>query len=497
MISAFIILIICAASSAREINHEDIRDAILSLINMFRGNTDKLERHELRERQLGEQLKKALVGLDKRQESSVSAMTSSFNSLETRLQYLENVITTKSPAESSQDLKSLMSNVEEMLKRTEGRVRTESETDNTNSQRIDELSAKVDRMEGILIRLEEAINRNPISHTEVEVAPLNNGKYTYTTSDLESRLDEQTQLLQSISTKLDSGISLNDLNTMTNNTQTLVQEIKYELMETTERSVMKLEDHMKSIGEQVKNDRQQLVKSIIEISERTEELYGDIQRSYDQLLKEVKGLVKVEEVLIQTADNVLDTKRRIEYGVHQILLEVGDLIKTQSKELNATVNSRFDVISQTILDNQNGGLTNLSTKIETEISQVWRQIGIMYQTLTSSAQALDRLQVQTETYVNGSLSTMGNMAGKVAQITGRMSEVDENLNYLLGKLSLVTHEFNEIKSGLGEALDNIRTSFLTVQKKVKEVEDLGPGPNPIEGDIVDENTLSKSRYSTS
>lgn len=83
----------------------------------------------------------------------------------------------------------------------------------------------------------------------------------------------------------------------------------------------------------------------------------------------------MEEVLIQTADNVLDTKRRIEYGVHQILLETGDLIKSQSKELNETVNSRFDIISQTILDNQNGGLTNLSSKIETEISQVWRQIG--------------------------------------------------------------------------------------------------------------------------
>ena len=46
--------------------HEDIRDAILSLVNMFRDTGDKLERHEYRKRQLGEQLKKALVGLDKR-----------------------------------------------------------------------------------------------------------------------------------------------------------------------------------------------------------------------------------------------------------------------------------------------------------------------------------------------------------------------------------------------------------------------------------------------
>ena len=58
-----------------------------------------------------------------------------------------------------------------------------------------------------------------------------------------------------------------------------------------------------------------------------------------------------------------------------------------------------------------------------------------------------------------------------------MSEVDENLNYLLGRLSLVTQEFNQIKTGLGQALDNIRKSFHTVQDKVK---DSSPGPNPIE-----------------
>lgn len=120
----------------------------------------------------------------------------------------------------------------------------------------------------------------------------------------------------------------------------------------------------------------------------------------------------------------------------------------------------------------------------------------MYQTLTSSAQALDRLQQQTEIYVNGSLSTMDNMEGKVGQITGRMGEVDENLNFLLGKLSLVTHEFNQIKSGLGEALDNIRSSFQVVQSKVKQVEELGPaGPNPIPDEIED-SVLAKSRYNT-
>lgn len=91
----------------------------------------------------------------------------------------------------------------------------------------------------------------------------------------------------------------------------------------------------------------------------------------------------------------------------------------------------------------------------------------MYQEISSSKAALDRLQQQTEAYVNGTVSTMDSMEGKVTLITSRMTEVDSNLNYLLGRLSLVTQEFNQIKLGLGNALDNIRSSFMTVQDKIK------------------------------
>lgn len=58
-----------------------------------------------------------------------------------------------------------------------------------------------------------------------------------------------------------------------------------------------------------------------------------------------------------------------------------------------------------------------------------------------------------------------------------MAEVDDNLNYLLGRLSLVTQEFNQIKAGLGNALDEIKDSFKTVQDKIQNT---GPGPHPIQ-----------------
>lgn len=390
-----------------------------------------------------------------------------------------------------------MTNIETMV-----RDKSQPKENGVSTERVDALeaalSARVDNIAAVMERLESHILRSTptaistqivdteaiISRVEAKLSQLStaseqdwHSSFLGALTNQEKTILELKQKTETASETLHSLANKQEVQQLINTTHDALQEIKYELVANGDKGFGKLEVKVDEINKALSTGQEELHKSVSESGILAEGFYSDVQKSYEQLLKEVKGLAKVEQVMIQTADNVLDTKRRIEYGVHQILLEVGDLVKLQGKDLNSTVNRRFDDISETILDNQNGGLTNLSSKIETEISQVWRQIGIMYQQLTASAGALDRLQQQTETYVNGSLQTMDSMEGKVGQITGRMSEVDENLNYLLGRLSLVTQEFNQIKSGLGEALDNIRSSFNQVQEKVKEV---GPGPNPID-----------------
>lgn len=341
------------------------------------------------------------------------------------------------------------------------------------SSRIDLLTSTVEKLQANIL----SSGGRPVAIEEIGVVrDAKTENWLRNIEDQKHVLQNLLVLTETTSREVKNLPSRLDIEVMSNNTQDTLQEMKEKFIAISDRGVdkvtMKIEE-----GLTTSNDNHKDVMKIIEdMQGNSETLYDDMTKSYDQLLGEVKGLSKVEEVMVQTADNVLDTKRRIEYGVHQILLEVGDLIKLQGKNLNGTVNQRFDDIESTILDNQTGALTNLSSKIETEISQVWRQIGIMYQQLTASASALDRLQEQTDAYVNGSVRTMDSMEGKVGMITSRMSEVDDNLNYLLGKLSLVTSEFNQIKSGLASALDNIRNSFLEVQNEIKDV---GPGPRPI------------------
>lgn len=57
------------------------------------------------------------------------------------------------------------------------------------------------------------------------------------------------------------------------------------------------------------------------------------------------------------------------------------------------------------------------------------------------------LQVKsaTEGYVNNTGKNLGTMEGQVEGLTDRMVDVDSNLNYMLGQLSLVVQEFNQVR----------------------------------------------------
>jgi len=276
----------------------------------------------------------------------------------------------------------------------------------------------------------------------------------------------------------------------TNATAQLVQEMGHAVLE----AVAALSGRLDEIER--KRDASAAVAEAAE--ESTRAFRDDVQNSFRLMSAEVKTLSDVEKVLVQTADNVLDTKRRIEYSTHQILMEVTAVVNDRSRELNGTVDAALERATKTVLDAQTSVMANLSVKIETEISQVWRQIGIMYQTLTNSASTLDALKRQTDVFVNGTAAAVDGMDNKVSAIAGRMSEVDENLNYLLGRLSLVTQEFKEIKIGLGEALESIRVGLQTVQGNKTTAVDLGPGPNPIDDEPLSndnlQNGLSKTIY---
>ena len=68
----------------------------------------------------------------------------------------------------------------------------------------------------------------------------------------------------------------------------------------------------------------------------------------------------------------------------------------------------------------------------------------MYGQVSNSISILEKVKSQTEGYVNNTGKNLGKMEGTVEGLTDRMVDVDDNLNYMLGQLSLVVQEFNTV-----------------------------------------------------
>ncbi|XP_051174460.1 coiled-coil domain-containing protein 146 [Leptopilina boulardi] len=511
-IATFVLLIlIFGLTCAREITHEDIKSAMLSLVHVMRDDTGKLERHEARERQLGEELKKSLSLLTKKM-TIVEGFHPHLMKLNDRVAGIEKLIAQRDEreriqmqktADTLEDLEKRLNNWMISIENKISDINDHSleSTSDTNSQIISKLnesqtmmSKEFDKfganmndmhhkMKNEANQLKETIQNiaSEVKNTGSTISNVDNsvGKIKEivknvenkpkTSSEIGNTLTEQSrvlarlkELMQDTSERLQELPRISELHSLHNETQMALQDTKHVLRDYVTRGNDGLES--------------KIVESKEDIKYVISNLRMDMGANADRMKQELQDLEKGQSVMVSMADHVLDTKKRVEYGVHQILLEVGDLLKAQSANINNTMNTRFDGISNDIMDNQNDALSNLTTKMEQQMNQVWRQINVMYQQMMESAKSLDKLHEQNEVYVNGTTSTMGGMKNKVGEITKRMSEVDENLNYLLGRLSLVTQEFNQIKSGLGAALDNIKASFKEVQEKAN---DLTPGPHQI------------------
>ncbi|KAL0821947.1 hypothetical protein ABMA28_005338 [Loxostege sticticalis] len=531
---AAILLVWSPHAYCRNVTHDDIRDAIMSLIHMFRTSESKMERHEYREKVVGEQLKKMVTGLEKKHRA-LEPLKGMISRLDERLSNVETILLQKEEREKatqqkttdalSEIQKSLQTLTASLNKKTVASADIENNlttNDDTLQTRLDSTDAKIDAVKTEIENLKNSLSKDNLRAMCLEVAS--------DVNPLEKHISEAEKLLNKYELKLNeygnsskvqtdfvplSEVSLADeawhskmsevmerqekeivkiqkllsdaesmwkdlprladLQISTNQTLEAIESAKEDLKEANEKVVNQVTLKLREMTDRLAATNEDIQSSLTQGNTMTERAYNDISRSYESLKNEVQALTKNEHVLVQTADNVIATKKRIEYGVHQILAEVGELVKNQGTALNKTVNDRFDNVQLAILDKQSTAQSNLSDKIETEMAPVWRQIGIMYKQLTANKDSLDKLTEQTVRYVNESATSMDNINDKVGKITARMSEVDDNLNYLLGRLSLVTQEFHQIKTGLGEALEKAKSNLRTVQ----EQEDKGPGPHKI------------------
>jgi len=256
-----------------------------------------------------------------------------------------------------------------------------------------------------------------------------------------------------------------------NDTKTMLKGVESILSDEDEvGGQMSLRKAIQTTEEHILSSSNELRDIIVESGSMAESLFERVDSGYHELEEEIKGLSNVEKVLLDTADAVMDTKRKIEFGVQQIIFKVSELIELSGGEMDDNLAAKFETITRTILSNQTDALNTLTSKVEKDIGQVWRQMGIMYGQLSNSINILEKVKTSTEEFSSKNNRNLGSMDNQVEGLTNRMTEVDENLNYMLGQLSLVVTEFNQVKTGLGEAMENIGDELLDEYKKTGDSE---------------------------
>lgn len=161
---------------------------------------------------------------------------------------------------------------------------------------------------------------------------------------------------------------------------------------------------------------------------------------------------------------------------------------------NGFFSQRHLDLNTTITSLTNDLRTNLSQKIEDEIGPIWRQFQLTFSDVTASKAILDEILQYTRAYFNTTTISLLNTELEIAGITPRVEEMFTNVNYLMGRLSLLNKEFLELKTGLSEAIDNFKTSLADVKEATKELGKTpdakdaseSPGPKKIEQSSVED-----------
>jgi dsDNA-specific endonuclease/ATPase MutS2 len=101
-----------------------------------------------------------------------------------------------------------------------------------------------------------------------------------------------------------------------------------------------VEEKLEKVQEILRSGQKHLEGKVKEAESAVENLFTKMESGYDHLAKELKGLSNVESVLLDTGDSVLDTKRRLEYGVQQIMGEIRNQLKDYTTSLNTSLQHR-------------------------------------------------------------------------------------------------------------------------------------------------------------
>ncbi|XP_074108509.1 uncharacterized protein LOC141533489 isoform X2 [Cotesia typhae] len=184
--------------------------------------------------------------------------------------------------------------------------------------------------------------------------------------------------------------------------------------------------------------------------------------------QELAQLGNGQAVIMGIADDVMDTKKKIEYGRYNIISELEDFVIKQNRVINNAIEDHVQSIMTSLSQSQDRILSNVTSTVEQELSQIWRQINFLNQQIKSYANISNLINGESHFFFNATIVTMDNVQFTISIITKKTIDIEKNLNYLLGRLSILTQEFKQLKNGLGTSLGDMNQFISTIIKSNKD-----------------------------
>ncbi|XP_001357011.3 uncharacterized protein [Drosophila pseudoobscura] len=506
-------------TTAMPVTNEELRGTIQSLIYSYNQLDNKLERHEHRERALGELLKKALQSLQKGQKS-LEPINGIFGRLDERVSQIETMLITQEEKYNAQSdrfnqatehMFKWMRENDECFKRPPANANLIAaapapaalpnefvkEQQRLNKQLLEEIQKLSSSVVSLLDSSKQAAAQTQKNFdsmpkatellTQIE-AKLQQHSSSVTTAAPPKNDEFEAQLLERLNALGGQVAKLSDAPPpaapvgLNEKDRAYIQELNNDTM----NALAKLKSETVS-GQQT---------ALTQTTERLQQTEANIQaffasanESNSKLNDGFEALGKFNNILMTNSEVVLDMQRKVEFGTLQIVQRVSKLLEEQVTDLKAVLNTRFTALDGAVVSGQQETTRNISGLLDTELTQVWHRIEIMSSEISQSRDLLSIIQAASDGYINSTLATMMGLGGKVEETKKHMIDMDENLNFLLGKLSLMSSEFANIKKGLADSLEDLRNSFHLLHERMPT----GPGPHNIEKNqyLTDVNLLSK------
>ncbi|XP_045477986.1 peptidoglycan DL-endopeptidase CwlO-like [Harmonia axyridis] len=237
-----------------------------------------------------------------------------------------------------------ISKLEKEFRNVKSDKETCSQLNKKANDTLSKIQDKVEDEEKVLTKFSKKLAefKDSCKTDEIQMKEQTNWQKNFSNSLTEHKehLQDLINDLKNVSKKLDSLPQNEDLEKIANNTKNIVKEIN---QNTDARAQVIIEDvdyKTKDLKDKLTKDHEDLVKSIEELTNITDTLGSEFGDNVEEIKNSIKSIKKVDEVMVKTADNVFDTKRRLEYGVHQILGEMGQLMKTATNDISTTVAER-------------------------------------------------------------------------------------------------------------------------------------------------------------